>query len=95
MNTSDSSHNQSAQELTLSTKSLSGPSAPRMKRKHRGGNRQGLRNFARWKKNLLLNWLKEHREEPYPSEAEKEELAKTCQLSVIQICNWFTNARKR
>ena len=94
-NMGDSLQTKDTQDLTLSSKSISPPLASLVKRKHKGGNRLGLKNFARWKKNLLIDWLKQHKEQPYPSDIEKEELARICQLSTIQVSNWFTNARKR
>ncbi|CAI2368275.1 unnamed protein product [Moneuplotes crassus] len=59
------------------------------------GNRTGIKNIGKWKKSILLNWIREHRDSPYPTEDEKYQLAEATQLTVKQISNWFTNARKR
>ena len=35
------------------------------------------------------------RQHPYPSEAEKQQLATVTRLSLVQVNNWFINARRR
>lgn len=44
---------------------------------------------------ILKTWLYQHRDYPYPSKQEKEELALQTGLFQTQITNWFTNARRR
>jgi hypothetical protein len=55
------------------------------------------RNHHKEVVNLLKDWLlsEEHMNNPYPTEAEKEELMRVTGLSRKQLCNWFVNARKR
>ncbi|GIJ91282.1 hypothetical protein Asppvi_010247 [Aspergillus pseudoviridinutans] len=43
---------------------------------------------------ILKSWFQEHHDDPYPSEREKDDLARQTGLSVTQISNWFNNARR-
>lgn len=44
---------------------------------------------------ILQNWLKLHRNNPYPSKTEKVMLAYSTRMTITQISNWFGNARRR
>ena len=65
---------------------------PVLLRAHSRHRRFSLTNDS---KRLLKHWFNEHIEHPYPTQREKEALAKTASLSLKQINDWFTNYRKR
>jgi len=51
--------------------------------------------FPKEASETLLNWLQCNKTNPYPNESQKEDLRKRTGLTMIQINNWFTNARRR
>uniref|UniRef100_A0A915BZQ9 Homeobox domain-containing protein n=1 Tax=Parascaris univalens TaxID=6257 RepID=A0A915BZQ9_PARUN len=57
--------------------------------------RKKRRNFSKDATRILTRFFHSHIEHPYPSEAEKTELARKCNLSVNQVSNWFGNKRIR
>ncbi|XP_061626113.1 homeobox protein Meis1a isoform X2 [Phyllopteryx taeniolatus] len=45
--------------------------------------------------NILRAWLFQHLVHPYPCEDEKKQLSHDTGLSILQVNNWFINARRR
>ncbi|KZV76230.1 hypothetical protein PENSPDRAFT_680434 [Peniophora sp. CONT] len=44
---------------------------------------------------MLKDWIHQHANHPYPTEEEKKELCAATGLSMVQLCNWMINARRR
>ncbi|ODV88237.1 hypothetical protein CANARDRAFT_228984 [[Candida] arabinofermentans NRRL YB-2248] len=44
---------------------------------------------------ILLNWLNDNLEHPYPNSKEKLDLTSRTGLTIQQLSNWFINARRR
>jgi hypothetical protein len=44
---------------------------------------------------VLKEWFFKHSHSPYPTEEEKEKFTKELSLTILQVNNWFTNARRR
>jgi len=43
----------------------------------------------------MTDWLRQHQDNPYPNDDEKEDLIASTRLTMNQINYWFTNARRR
>ncbi|XP_077597560.1 homeobox protein PKNOX2 [Stigmatopora nigra] len=45
--------------------------------------------------NIMRSWLFQHLMHPYPTEDEKRQIAGQTSLTLLQVNNWFINARRR
>ncbi|KAM7180623.1 homeobox protein PKNOX1 isoform 2-T8 [Macrochelys suwanniensis] len=45
--------------------------------------------------NVMRSWLFQHIGHPYPTEDEKKQIAAQTSLTLLQVNNWFINARRR
>ncbi|CAO4386812.1 unnamed protein product [Caenorhabditis nigoni] len=57
--------------------------------------RRTRKNFSRHSTEILNAYFQAHITHPYPTEQDKEELARQCNISVGQVSNWFGNKRIR
>ncbi|XP_023246811.1 homeobox protein homothorax, partial [Copidosoma floridanum] len=51
--------------------------------------------FPKVATNILRAWLFQHLTHPYPSEDQKKQLSQDTGLTILQVNNWFINARRR
>jgi Homeobox KN domain len=51
--------------------------------------------YSKWQTDILMNWMIEHKEQPFPDQQAVEWLTVRTGLSNSQVVNWTTNVRKR
>uniref|UniRef100_H2RKY0 Myeloid ecotropic viral integration site 3 n=1 Tax=Takifugu rubripes TaxID=31033 RepID=H2RKY0_TAKRU len=62
-------------------------------RERRNNKKRGI--FPKVATNILRAWLFQHLSHPYPSEEQKKQLSQDTGLTILQVNNWFINARRR
>ncbi len=60
-----------------------------------GGKRRRSGKLPDWATATLSQWLWDHSAQPYPTEEEKALLLTQTGLTLVQLNNWFSNARRR
>ncbi|XP_046975909.1 homeobox protein PKNOX2-like [Vanessa cardui] len=75
-----------------SCSSVSGSPPPAPDDEEEGGKRGVLPRHAT---QVMRAWLFQHLVHPYPTEEEKRSLAAQTRLTLLQVNNWFINARRR
>ncbi|KAJ2943281.1 hypothetical protein O0L34_g12087 [Tuta absoluta] len=76
-----------------SCSSVSGSPPPQGGDDDAGGDKRGV--LPRHATQVMRAWLFQHLVHPYPTEEEKRTLAAQTRLTLLQVNNWFINARRR
>lgn len=53
------------------------------------------KGYSRHVNEVLLGWVEEHSDNPYPSAKEKQKIMEETGLTKMQLKNWFCNIRRR
>ncbi|XP_065056241.1 homeobox protein PKNOX1-like isoform X1 [Rhopilema esculentum] len=61
--------------------------------KKKNSSKRGI--FPKHATNIMKAWLFQHLVHPYPTEDEKRQIAAQTNLTILQVNNWFINARRR
>lgn len=61
----------------------------------RGGKKQKRGVLPKHATSVMRSWLFQHLVHPYPTEDEKRHIAAQTNLTLLQVNNWFINARRR
>lgn len=75
------------------------PTLPK-KRKASGANSGSKKEaiavkYSKWQTDILMNWMIQHVDEPFPKQGEIHQLMDMTGLTQSQVINWTTNVRKR
>ena len=61
----------------------------------KNNSKKSREDYSKVVRKVLKEWLHKHLTNPYPSDGEKLHLANKTGLTVLQVNNWFINARRR
>ena len=92
MKTSGVMHPKRRQKMLLIEEAKVNPAAAARRAAAQKNRRYFLKESA---VNVLKRWYNDHKEHPYPTEAEKESLALEGDIKVCQVTCWFANKRNR
>ncbi|XP_065056417.1 homeobox protein homothorax-like isoform X2 [Rhopilema esculentum] len=85
-----------ASPASSETTADSGDSFPGTEEEENDRRKQKKRGiFPKVATNIMKAWLFQHLTHPYPSEEQKRILANETGLTILQVNNWFINARRR
>lgn len=76
------------------TSSITSPN-PLVVNHRSSGKRKTRNNLPKETTYILLKWLNDHLNHPYPNSFEKNQLMMSTGLNQQQLSNWFINARRR
>lgn len=51
--------------------------------------------YSKWQTDILMQWMVDHKDEPFPDQTALSQLMAQTGLSQSQVVNWTTNVRKR
>lgn len=75
------------------TKSNRKEAAP--KKRGRAKNEAIAIKYSKWQTDILMKWMIEHKDQPFPDQEAIHELMISTGLTQSQVVNWTTNVRKR
>jgi hypothetical protein len=65
------------------------------KKRGRGKKEAIAVKYSKWQTDILMNWMIENKDQPFPDQDEIKNLMRMTGLSNSQVVNWTTNVRKR
>lgn len=94
-NTTNTTNNGPCRKANARTSPKSGKKPAKENAKSGNTTKRGSRPFSCCVRQMLVNWMTDHKSHPYCSREEKIELAKMTGLEVKQITMWMINSRRR
>jgi hypothetical protein len=94
--------NDAGEEWLTNQASLVDPSKKRGRAEASGSSNQTMISnksvavkYAKWQTDILMSWMIEHSDQPFPDQKNTEYLMQRTGLTQSQVVNWTTNVRKR